>query len=258
MKTQKILIIAMISAMTFLASCGQNTENSAKISQNNENITTISADSKNISESGKITLNNESITITAAGEYEISGKIENGKITVDAGEDAKVTLRFAGVNITNLTGEAVHIKSGKATIELVDDTENTLSDGENYVDTSDDAPNATLYAKEDLKISGNGKLTINANFNDGITTKDDLIIASGNIVINAKDDAIRGKDSLTITGGNITITSGGDGLKSDDETKGNITIDGGNITIAAKSDGAQAYHNLTINNGVVNITESEE
>lgn len=255
--SKKFLIFPIILGFTFLASCTNGTENTnttANISTQAENsITTITAETKNI------VLNNETITITEAGEYTISGQISDGKIIVDAGEDAKITLRLAGVNITNSTGEAMYIKSGKATIELVEGTENILSDEANYADTSDDAPNATLYAEEDLVITGNGKLAINANSNDALTSKDDLIIENGNITINAKDDAIRGKDSLTIKNGNITITAGGDGLKSDDETKGNITIDGGNIEISSQeSDGIQAYHTLTINSGNINIKNSVE
>lgn len=219
MKNQKILIILSIFMMSFLASCGATGTQNTDTTTNSQVITTISTNAKVYSQSGKIVLNNETIEITAAGEYEISGKISDGKIIINAGEDAKVVLKFAGVDITNTAGEAVHVQSGKATIELVSGTENILSDGANYADTSDDAPNATLYANEDLEISGDGKLIINAYYNDALTTKDDLKILSGNIVINAKDDAIRGKDSVTILGGNFEIISGGDAIKSDNEEK---------------------------------------
>ncbi len=141
---------------------------------------------------------------------------------------------------------------------MVDGTTNTLVDGKTYANQVDEEPNATLFAKEDLTIKGNGALVVTGNLNDGISTKDDLIIESGNITVTATDDGIRGKDSLTVKSGTYKITSGGDALKSDDETKGIITIDGGDFTIAAKTDGMQAYNTLTINNGNINIVESEE
>lgn len=260
--SKKFLIFPIILGFTFLASCTNNAENTKIPESNSIKTTTIQAENNSkiiTSETKNIVLNNENITISEAGEYTISGQISDGKIIVDVGEDTKITLRLASANIANSTGEAIFIKSGKATIELVAGTENTLSDGKNYADTSDDAPNATLYAEEDLAITGNGKLTINANSNDALTSKDDLIIENGNITINAKDDAIRGKDSLAIKNGNITITAGGDGLKSDDETKGNIIIDGGNIEISSsENDGIQAYHTLTINSGNINIKNSVE
>lgn len=201
-------------SLTFLASCTNTTTQSTSTG-----ATALVATSQNISTSGKIALNNESITITSAGVYEISGNIADGKITVDTGEDAEVILKLDGVNVTSSTGEAIFVKSGKATIELVAGSENVLTDAKKYADTTDDAPNATIYAEEDMKIVGSGKLTVNANYKDAITSKDDLVIEGGNIIIIAADDGIRGKDSLTIKDGVISVTSGGDALKSDDETK---------------------------------------
>lgn len=251
--TKNLLLLTILVSFALLASCTNATTQTTSTG-----TIAVTTTSQVVSTSGKITLNNESITITSAGTYEISGNIADGKITVDTDEDAEVILKLDGVNITSSTGEAIFVKSGKATIELVAGSENTLTDAKNYVDTTDDAPNATIYAEEDMKITGSGKLTVNANYNDAITSKDDLTILGGNIIIIAADDGIRGKDSLTIKDGIISVTSGGDALKSDDETKGNLIIDGGNITIAAKSDGIQAYNTLTINGGIIDITESEE
>ena len=39
-----------------------------------------------------VTIEETSVTITKAGEYRVSGTLENGRITVDASDDAKVTL----------------------------------------------------------------------------------------------------------------------------------------------------------------------
>lgn len=52
-------------------------------------------------------------------------------------------------------------------------------------------------------------ITVNGKYKNGITSKDDLKIESGNITINAKEDGVLGKDSVVITNGNITINSGG-------------------------------------------------
>lgn len=205
--------------------------------------------------SENITLNDQSVKITKAGTYTLSGKISKGQVVVDVGEKQQVILKLAGVDITSQTSSPLLIKSGKATIELVAGTSNTLTDG-SYDENADE--NATIYAEEDLIIDGTGILTINANANDAITTKDDLVIKNGNITLSAADDGIRGKDSLTIENGTITIKAGGDGLKSDDEEKGSILINGGNITISAGSDGLDAYKSITINAGVINILESDE
>ena len=76
----------------------------------------------------------------------------------------------------------------------------------------DEDIDAVIFSKDDLFIQGEGTLNITANYNDGITSKDDLTIDSGTINITSTDDAIKGKDSVTINSGTITINSKGDGI----------------------------------------------
>ena len=71
------------------------------------------------------------------------------------------------------------------------------------------------YSKDDLTISGNGTLTVNGNYNNGIVSKDDLKITGGNITVTAVNNGIKGKDSVRIKDGNIKVTAGGDGIKTD-------------------------------------------
>ena len=266
MKTSnKLLILSIIAAMSILASCSGNITSSSQsntsISTIPSNTETIPSSTSNIVNNKKITLNNESITITEVGEYEISGTIPNGQIIIDTGEDTTVILHLSDVNITNTSGSAIYVKSGKASINLVDGTTNIVTDGKTYSDTSDEAPNATIYANEDLKITGNGSLIVKANYNDGIATKDDLEISGGDITVTSADDAIRGTDSLIISGGTFNITATGDALKSSNETKagkGYIHITGGDFTISANSDGIQGVSKVTIDGGNINIKTNTE
>ena len=75
----------------------------------------------------------------------------------------------------------------KAIISLAEGTENNITDGETYVfeDESSNDPNAAIFSKDDMTIIGSGKLTVNANYNNGIASNDDLKIQSGNIIVNA-------------------------------------------------------------------------
>ena len=41
------------------------------------------------------------------------------------------------------------------------------------------------YGDDDITVIGKGKLTVNANFNNGIGTKDELRIVSGTIAVYA-------------------------------------------------------------------------
>ena len=88
-----------------------------------------------------------------------------------------------------------------------------VTDGDSYMfeDAESDEPNAAIFSKTDLTINGSGSLTVKANYNDGITSKDDLKIVSGDITVDAANDAIKGKDCLGIKEATVTVTAGGDG-----------------------------------------------
>ena len=64
----------------------------------------------------------------------------------------------------------------------------TVSDGKSYVfaNPTEDEPNAAIFSKADLTIYGGGSLTVTGNFNDGIASKDGLIIASGTIAVTVR------------------------------------------------------------------------
>ncbi len=194
----------------------------------------------------------ESVKITKAGTYYLSGNIEDGSVTVDS--NGEVTLVLQGININNSSGPAIYIENASdINIVLDEGYESTLTDN----GTSEN--DGVIYSKEDLYISGSGSLIINANNQDGIVSKDNLTISSGNITINSIDDGIRGKDSVTIDGGTFVINSGGDGIKSSNEEDdlGNIIINDGTFTIDADLDGIQALGTLTINGGSFDITTGD-
>jgi len=98
---------------------------------------------------------------------------------------------------------------------LADGKDNVLTDAEFYEfeDPQDNKPNACIYSRDDITIKGNGNLTVNADFNNGIGTSNDLKITGGNITVKAFNNGLKGNDSVTISGGNIDITAEADGLR---------------------------------------------
>lgn len=197
------------------------------------------------------------VKISSAGTYVISGKLTSGSLVVDAGKDDIVHLVLNGAQIVSPNGPAIQIKkAGKTVLTLNKDTTNTLSDGKSYADTSDDAPTAALYSKGDLTINGTGKLTVQGNYKDGITSKDDLKIVSGTLDVNAADDGIIGRDLTAIKTGMIHVNAGGDGFRTTydgDKDKGYLVIEGGTFNIDAGSDGFQASASLLIDGGTYNV-----
>ncbi|WP_195990037.1 carbohydrate-binding domain-containing protein [Clostridium sp. D53t1_180928_C8] len=206
------------------------------------------------------TVNNNVVTINNGGTYSITGTSSNAQIIIDSASEENVYLILNNVNLTCSNSAPIYVKSAKnAIIVLPDGTENTINDSKIYTfeDTSTDEPNAAIFSKDDLTIKGTGSLNVNANYNNGITSKDDLKITGGNISVTSSDDGLMGKDSITIKGGNITINASGDGLKStntEDTSKGYVSIEGGTLNITSENDGIQAETNVNITDGTINIT----
>ncbi|MFZ5916036.1 MAG: carbohydrate-binding domain-containing protein [Chloroflexota bacterium] len=218
------------------------------------NGSTIAADGAGV------TVDGSTATITAAGTYSLSGSLIDGQIVVDTQDEATVRLVLNGVEIHSNTSAPIYVANAEETvIILADNSENYFSDGESYVfaDPEEDEPNAALFSQDDLTLSGGGSLTVEGHYNDGIASKDGLVISGGTITVNAVDDGIRGKDYLVVKGGTVTVTAQGDGLKSDkdqDAAKGYIAIEGGIIHVTSGGDAIQAQTDVMIAAGKVTLT----
>jgi len=201
------------------------------------------------------------IAITAAGTYRISGTLDDGQIVVKTEDTESVTIILNGVNITCSKGAPVYVyNAGNTDIILADGTENYITDGDSYIfaDSTSDEPNAAIFAKDNLTIGGSGSLTVNANYYNGIHSKDDLLITGGTITVNAVNDGIKGRDSITVRNANLTVNAGADGMQSNNSEepgKGYVSVESGSINITSGEDGIQAATNLTISNGDITVQE---
>lgn len=223
-----------------------------------DTATTISlADGATQIEGSGATADGDTITIDAAGTYVLSGTLTDGQIRIAASKNDMVRLVLSGVSISNSESAPIYAsKAENVVVILADGTQNTLTDAEAYTyEADEDEPDAALFSKDSMTIGGNGSLTVTGNFNNGIGSKDDLLIDGGTITVTAANDGLRGRDSLTINGGDITITAGNDGMKANntDADKGWIEINGGTLNITADFDGIQAESNLTVNGGDIQI-----
>lgn len=212
------------------------------------NSNSISADNKAGVEIDKTTL-----TITSAGNYSISGTLDDGQIIVDTNDNETVTLVLDGATISSSVGAPIFVEDAKNTvIVLAYDTQNFLTDSQNNGD------NGTLCSKDNLVICGSGALTVTGNVNDAIRSNDGLVIEDGTITVTSVDDGIRGKDYLIINGGTINVNSVGDGLTSDndeDPNLGYVSITGGEITVFSnEGDAISAQTDLTITGGTFQLT----
>ncbi|WP_255472965.1 carbohydrate-binding domain-containing protein [Planomicrobium sp. CPCC 101079] len=226
--------------------------------ENPETIT-LNGTEADFAASAAVIFEDNTLTIKAGGTYVISGNLDNGQIIIDSEDKNTVRLVLDGVEISSSDTAAINVVNAEKTvISLEEGTENILSDGEQYVyeDSDTDEPNAAIFSKADLTINGTGRLVVNGNYNNGITSKDELKITGGDIQINAVDDGLMGRDIVAVKDGTIAIKSGGDGIKSsndEDTTKGNIALEGGEFSIDSEGDGIQSIASLYITNGTYTI-----
>lgn len=204
---------------------------------------------------------NSKITITKAGVYVVSGKLDNGQIIVDVQDKGTVRLVLNGVQINCADNAPIYLKNaGKTIISLQEGTENIISDGTKYVlsDASTDEPNAAIFSKDNLTINGTGKLTVYGNYNNGITSKDDLKITGGNIRIYSADDGIMGRDIVAVKEGSITVESKGDAIKSTNDTdttsNNRLNINGGYLAVNSMGDGLDANGSIYMTKGTVVVS----
>ena len=201
-----------------------------------------------------VTVDGTKVTISASGAYELKGTLDDGQIIVNVPDDKAdpetVKLYLNGVKITGKTDAAILIENAeKTSVNLMDNTENYLYDGETYTNTT-----AVIYAKDDLTIKsagelGNGYLRVEAAYQQGLHCNNDVKFTGGKIKFKtAVEDAVRGKTSVEIKGGEIDINAEGDGIKS---TKGKVLISGGTIDIKSGKDAVQGETSLEISGGTL-------
>ena len=232
----------------------------------NEDLTWDSSDEKTIdlanpAATDGVSVENGTITITSGGTYRLTGEY-SGQVKIEAAKTDTVRLVLDNAKITNSTGAAINVVSAaEAIIYTAAGTTNTVADEANYTATGDDDPDAAIYSTANLTLAGEGSLSVEGAYEEGIHTTGGLVIASGTLEVNAANTGIKGKDYVDITGGIVNVTAAQDGIKStntDDESMGFTRLSAGSVTVSAGDDGLKAPHTLEISGGTLNIEKSNE
>lgn len=205
---------------------GYDEETSAKI--------TLSGESAS-SDSDAVQISGSTVTITEEGTYILSGTLNDGMVIVSAEDTDKIQLVLDNAEITSSTSAAIYVlEADKVFITTVSGSENTLSNGGEYVAIDDNNIDAVIFSKSDLTLNGAGALNIHAAAGHGVVSKDDLVLTSGTYNITAASHGLSGKNSVRIANGTYTITSEKDGIQAentDDASLGFLYIAGGTFTI---------------------------
>ena len=246
------------------AAAGQTLD--AQTHYTNEDLTWDSSGEKTIdlanpTATDGVSVENGTITITSGGTYRLTGEY-SGQVKIEAAKTDTVRLVLDNAKITNSTGAAINVVSAaEAIIYTAAGTTNTVADEANYTATGDDDPDAAIYSTANLTLTGEGSLSVEGAYEEGIHTTGGLVIASGTLEVNAANTGIKGKDYVDITGGIVNVTAAQDGIKStntDDESLGFTRLSAGSVTVSAGDDGLKAPHTLEISGGTLNIEKSNE
>lgn len=276
------MALLLMLAMTSCSSKDTETTTSDEAAVTQDSNTTIDYrfaeedydDSYLLEDSTQITLNGASaditgdgasvskgiVTISKAGTYVVSGTLQDGQLIIDAAKTDTVRIVLLNADITSSTASAIYAKqSAKTILILAEGTTNTVSDAASYTyeDAAQEEPNAAIFSKDDLTITGSGTLVVNGNFNHAIFTKNILAITNGSLQITSVNDGLKGKDGIAIANGKVNIQAGGDGMQASEdleEGKGWVYIADGSFTIQATGDGIQAETNLEVIAGSFTIT----
>lgn len=236
-------------------------------------------------DSSAVTVEGSTITITAEGVYLLSGTLTDGQIVVNAGETDKVQLVLKGADITSSTSAAIYaLQADKVFVTLAEESENTLTNGGEYIAMDDNNIDGVIFAKTDLTLNGSGSLTLNAQAGHGVVSKDDLVITGGSYTVTAASHGLSAKDSIAIAAGTFAITSGKDGtftITSHDDglnaaggtdssgfggfgagpqdafsasSDSFIVINGGTFTVVSSGDCIDSNGDMTINGGTLDLT----
>ena len=214
------------------------------------------------------------VNITAPGAYRVSGKLSQGQIRIDLGEDAYedetavVELILSDADITCTVAPAVifmnvyecdgnwSADTAKAQVDTTAAGANLILEGENTVNGSHVAKifkdkegekklwkqDGAIYSYMSMNVYGPGKLDLTAD-NEGLDTQLHLTVNGGEIAIRSDNDGINtnedGVSVTTVNGGDLHIIAGlgaeGDGIDSN----GYLVINGGRV-VACANPGADA------------------
>ena len=210
------------------------------------NTVVVTYDGNTATYSGKpskvnVVVNGAHVTVTSTKgkiAYTLKGSTTNGSFKLYSDKKALITLD--GVSITNPTGSAINIQSGKTQlIQLADGTANKLEDGASYTLVDGEQQKGTFFSEGQLIFSGNGSLNVKSNYGHGIASDDYVRVREGNITINSVRDGISTKDRFIMYGGSLAINAGQDGV---DVGEGYIEIGGGKLNIQAGDEGITASY----------------
>lgn len=209
-------------------------------------------------------VNDNIVNITNAGNFVLTGTLK-GMVRVEVNKDAQVKLTLSGARIENNGSACIYFKSGdKLIVSAAEGTENYLINTGRFVNSEGPNIDGAIFAKDDLQISGHGKILISSEYGHGIVAKDDFVAKNVSVDISCAKKGIIVNDKAEFKSGAYNIKCGSEGIEafSVKIKDGEFNIDAGDDGINA-SDGSGRSFNpsakqdgvfIDISGGIISIT----
>lgn len=198
------------------------------------------------------------------GQYNngISGKddliIESSDITVNS-----IKHGVNGKDCLVIRSAKIMVNSGEDGIRSTNDTDDdmgfiALSNSKINITSSEDSIQATtvLYSiSSDINaVSGNGSELVAAEKSaKGLKADGEVMINSGNYILDCSDDAVHSNKNVIINGGNFNISTADDAVHADE----NVSVSGGDIKIFKSYEGIEGK-TVNISGGIIDIVSSDD
>lgn len=184
--------------------------------------------------------------------YIVKGKSSDASLKIYSTK--KFELMLGGLTLTNPTGPAINIQSGKSVYFTIGTgTTNTLCDGATYsapvvTNGEEEDQKGTIFSEGQLLINGNGTLNVTSLGGHGICSDDYIRIRSGKINVESLKDGFHTNDLFRVGRTEkyspiINVTSGGDAI---DCGKGYVLIEAGKLLLSSEGEGIKASYNEAV------------
>lgn len=191
------------------------------------------------------TFDGATLSIFSPGTYHLSGELY-GMIYINVSNEDKVKLKLHGVGITNDGAPCIQVDNADRVIINAEDSSS------NYFvcNSTNDANDAAIFSKDDLRIKGNGSIYVSCANEHGISCNKDLEIEECQLTVEAEKTGINSHKSINIFSGNINTKGDNCGIhcrdyieisdgyvsacggKKVDADRGGIISDSGNLYIS--------------------------
>ncbi len=221
-----LVLLCLTAAAFFLedrSSYGTRREFLTRTQVKKDKVSEIVFSEDGISAGEGAAVDGNTVLILSGGTYRLTGTSSDAGIIVMCRKQW-VTLILDGLDLASSSGSPLFIyKSPLTVISLAMGSVNRLCDSSTY-DFSDrwssgsrNEPSAVIYSKKDVVIQGNGSLTLEGRYRDGIASLQSMGIFDGSVTISAPSCGIRAAGTVCGEDCYLTVTSGSDAVMTEND-----------------------------------------